>query len=228
MRKTTCTPISKSSVKDRSIYYSPALARRFFVKGIITRMRRLSILGICLAAIAAIVFALLLFYPASQDYSLNLKLLDGTPARVTAAVQQRGWSGQNLRYSLQVSTEKTNSGDTLQFWAKVELPGTTLDPQGITERVIAPGEETIFTWKAQTGTPGVIPGVLWLYQSQAGAEKQLLYAREFTLATSDFLGLPASSMMVGSSVIFLLGLFFIWYGERKAKPLFGRSKTLVL
>lgn len=190
-------------------------------------MRRLSILGICLAVAAAVVFALLLLYPSSQDYSLNVNLLDGSPARVTAVIQERGWSGQIQKYSLQTSTQKTSSGDSLQFWAKVELPGVILDPRGITERVIAPGEMTTFNWNAQTAAPGAVPGVLWLYQSQPGTEKQLLYAREFTLTTANFLGMPASAFMIGSGVIFLLGLFFIWYGKRRGKPIFRRSKTLV-
>jgi|GEM_PF-1230670 len=197
-------------------------------QSIMTTMRRIFWIGLCLLLLgAAAVFALLL-YPQSQNFSLNVDLLDGTPARMTVTLPVRGWVAENQWYVIKISTQKGSSMDSLQLWAKVEMTGLEIAPQGISEHVIDAGEETIFKWKAVNLSAGSIPGVLWLYQSQAGGEKRLLYAKEFTFTASNFPGMKTASVKVICGVLCILGLGLMFLGGKKSKKMVnGMPKSLV-
>jgi hypothetical protein len=180
-----------------------------------TTMRRFFWIGLCLLFLAAAAVFTLLLYPQSQNYSLNVNLLDGTPARMTVTLPVRGWVAENQWYVLKISTQKGSSMDSLQLWSKVEMTGLEMAPQGISEHVIDAGEETVFKWKAVNLSAGSIPGVLWLYQSQNGGEKQLLYAKEFTFTASNFPGMKTVSVKVISGVLAVFGLGFMLLGWKK-------------
>jgi hypothetical protein len=182
---------------------------------------------VCLVFSLAII-AVLLFYPQSQNTSVTAVLLDGTPVQVTVTVADRGWVKQANKYSLQVSTPTETGKSSLQLWARLEMTGQQINPQGISERIIQPGDKTTFKWSAISGQRGVTPGVLWLYQSEGSGEKSLLYAKEFSFSAHDFWGISIIAAQIAAAVFFLLGIGLIWLGRKKnIKPLLENPGNLV-
>jgi hypothetical protein len=176
-----------------------------------------------------VIGGVLLLYPRSQSELVNVHLLDGTSAQVNVTVAERGWVKDANSYSVKITTQPGTSSAFLQFWGRLEMTGQDLEPQGISERVIRPGDETTFQWQARTNIRGDIPGVLWLYQSRNDTDKELLYAKEFKFTDSDFLGVPVLAARITAGSLLLLALLFIWLERRKiAKSRSKNDQNLVL
>ena len=185
--------------------------------------------GILCLLFSLVIGGVLLLYPQSQSDSVSVHLLDGTSAQVIVSTAERGWVNDANSYSIKIITQPGTSSAYLQFWGRLEMTAQDLEPQGISERVIRPGDETTFQWQARTNLHGDIPGVLWLYQSRNDSDKELLYAKEFKFTGSNFLVVPVLAARITAGSLLLLSVLFIWLECRKiAKSRLKIEQNLVL
>jgi hypothetical protein len=123
---------------------------------------------------------------------------------LTVPVKTRVGDSSSVRMVIEITDGASDSA--LEMVSHFEIGGVGVMPMGEIRTMVGPLVPTVFVWMLAPKEERVYKGTLWLF---IGQNRQLILAREVTLAADKVFGFAPIVIRIASIIGLLLGVVFL-------------------